>query len=41
MSSDDRGESYIVGAEVMEDDDLVDDEHEAIIESPSSKQRRD
>ena len=41
LSSDDRGESYIVEPEVTEDDDLVDDEHEAIIESPSSKKRRD
>ena len=37
FSSDDRGESEIVEAEVVEDDDLVDDEHEANIESPPSK----
>ena len=34
LSSDDSGESEIVEEDMMEDDDLVDDEHEATIESP-------
>ena len=39
MSSDDRGESEIVEAEMVEDDDLVGNEHEANIYSPTSKNR--
>ena len=40
MSSDDRSKSDIVEAEVVEDYDLVDDKHEATIESTPSKKRR-
>ena len=40
LSSDDRGKSEIVEVEVMEDDDFVDNEHEATIESPQSKNNR-
>ena len=36
----DGGESDIFEAEVTEDDDLVDDEHEATIESSPKKKRR-
>ena len=40
LSSYDRGKSEIVEVDVVEDDNLVEDEHEATLDSSPSKKRR-